>query len=239
MTMRTMVAAAAVALCATTASATTLTYDATAFESSGQSHSLWINGLKNVSGIAQHFIFAPAGTFEVTSTGAGTTASLTGTAESVNNAGSGFEVSMSYDDDLSAYGAGPSFKGRKALQDAQTLAGDAQYLALTMGSLKGYGLLAGIDFSVTAKPTPAAGLPATQYGTAANDKNTNFGLSGWLYLIADQNNCSNSTFDLCELKPTNGDINVDLAAVPLPASALLLLGAIGGLGVAKRRKKAA
>jgi len=74
---------------------------------------------------------------------------------------------------------------------------------------------------------------AVQVGVGANDKNWDLlGLSTWINFtdLACTGNCQPSY---------GGDINITLAAVPLPASLPLVLLGLGGLGYAARRRQTA
>lgn len=80
---------------------------------------------------------------------------------------------------------------------------------------------------------------AVQFGVGANDKNWDkLGLSTWLYF--DEISCDGALghSDACDTR-YSGDINVLLAEAPLPASVLLMLAGLGGLGIARHRRKAA
>lgn len=73
---------------------------------------------------------------------------------------------------------------------------------------------------------------AVQFGIGANDKNAGLlGLSTWVSFM--EANCQ----DRCETR--EGDINILLAPVPLPATVVLLpvaLGMMGAIGRRRRRK---
>jgi len=204
------------------------TYTATSAVGSGSDHSVWLSYLGS-SGDSD-FDFDPAGIFMLDEdTGLG---SLKGTAKSQTQVG-GFEVHFAYTTDLSLYNNNPAFKSENGSSEMA----DTFYLTMTGGTLMGYGYYEGIDFETSAMPVPADGTFATQVGTTANNKNDKFGMANWFFVntLVD-GGCSNDVVDLCSIDGTQGDINVDLAPVPLPAAGFLLLAAIGGFGAFGRRK---
>jgi len=202
------------------------TYSATSAIGSGSDHSVW---LQNLGGNSD-FSFDPAGIFLLDEgTGLG---SLKGSAKSHTQAG-GFEVNFNYSTDLSLYNGNPKFKS----ENGSSKMGDTFYLTMTGGTLTGYGYYAGIDFSTSTMPDPGENEFATQVGTTANNKNDEFGLANWFFVnAAVDGNCLNEAVNLCGALGSQGDINIDLAPVPLPAAGVLLLAAIGGFGAFGRRK---
>ena len=199
------------------------TYNATSAEGSGANHSVWLSAL----GADSDFRFETPGEFQL----GDTTGSLRGEVESETQSG-GFFIDFNYTRDLSVYNDNPRFKSENGSSEMA----DTLYLFMSGGTLTGYGDYAGIDFTASSMPTPADNTFATQVGTTANNKNDNYGLANWFFLEKTAA-CSNQTIDLCGLNDvTQGDINIDIAPVPLPAAGLMLLAAVGGLGAMKRRK---
>lgn len=218
--MKTILAfAAAVALAAAPASAAT--YKATSAIGSGADHSVWLKAL----GEDSDFSFDPFGTLMLGEQ----TGWLEGSAKSHTKAG-GFDLHFNYTRDLSAYGNDPTFK----VENGSSEHADTFYLTMTGGTLKGFGYYAGIVFNTSTMPVPTDQTYATQIGTSANNKNDKYGLANWFFLETTQY-CSNQNVNLCDVSWTQGDINIDLAPVPLPAAGLLLLAAIGGMSVFGRR----
>lgn len=199
------------------------TFSATSAVGSGSDHSVWLSAL----GSDSDFDFSPAGMLTLDAVGG----SLTGNAESQTFSG-GFKVVFNYIRDLSIYNNNPKFKSENGSSEMA----DTFYLTMTGGTLVGYGDFDGIDFETEVMPVPGDATFATQIGTTANNKNSNFGMANWFFLVKTAN-CSNATLNYCGLNDrTQGDINVDLAPVPLPAAGLMLLAAIGGFGLFGRRK---
>lgn len=236
--LKSMFAAALLASAAigTTASAATLTYKATSAQSDSVAsdfHSLWAApGLGH--GLGQNLHFIPAGAFVVeddeSGDPGGITASLTGTVSTLDQS-SGFELSFQYDNDLTAYGAsGPTFKSEQGSSENSS----TYFLTLIGGTLTGFGELLGANFAVEVMPEPGDARYAVQIGFDANNKNENYGLANWFFFRATQD-CDNDSCD--RLNNRQGDINIDLAPVPLPASSLLMLLGIGSIVGARRLKK--
>ena len=83
------------------------------------------------------------------------------------------------------------------------------------------------------------GSGITPTTTGANNKNPNFGAAFWFQsevVSADCAACDQSTFGRIHNK--QGDININLEPVPLPASGLLIIAGLGALGVMRRRQSA-
>ena len=208
----------------------TNSYSVTSAIGSGNDHSLWISGGLG-AGIGSDFDFDPAGLFTLFDDG---TATLSGTVISQDDNSSGFLLSFNYDN---TFTFAPSFKSENG--SVETM--DTIYRDLEGGTLIGFGLLDGLDLTVTRRPSD--GPYATQIGpgtatnNGANNKNQNFGMAHWLSLIVDSASCS--ICDTSQIKYLDGqqaDINVDLAPVPLPATAMLLLSGLLGLLGLQRNK---
>lgn len=227
MIFKTFIAAAAIAVTSSGAFAATLTatYDVTSAESSAYNssggHSVWLPSETSGGGNADHFDFLSAGTFSVYDDGSAT---LTGIAShETSGAANGFEVSVSF-----AQAPG-TYAGKKELSNAAyapigTIDPSTwSFYNLMSGTLKGFGSFAGSVLDLA--EAPSDGSAPFQIGFGANGKNLEFGGSGWFTYTKNNGTAS-----------YRGDFNVDLAPVPLPASAFLLMGAIGGLGAMRRRK---
>ncbi len=228
-----LAAAAVVGFTCSPAFATT--YDALSHVENGSpEHSVWFSprnyGVKNplvgASGDKKnHFLFenapAGAGTFEVDED----TATLTGIVK--NAAGDAFELAL----DFVLSGPADRVKNPDNVDTS-----DWSFYDLAVGTLTS--LTDGIaSFDVELRGN---GLKA-QLGVGANDKDADlFGFSTWITL-----NEQNCTSDDCQ--QYTGDINIVLeendgsgggvSPVPLPAAGWLLIGAVGGLGALKRRRK--
>ncbi len=236
--MRVLLKSAAVVvfgLIAQASTASTTSFTATSYSPTG--HSLWIaDGLGG--GYGSDFHFDPAGVF---TTNGVDSASLTGRVVSENRPQGGFDLSFRYNDDFGPYT--PAYKREGG---AAVAGSDTYFLNLAGGILTGFGQeLDGLVLSVTRRPelSTSTARYATQVGTGSNAKDPNdYGLANWFYIDVYEFNClicTNSAGGLFEdvVDAKRGDINIDLAPVPLPAGAVLLLTALAGFGAARTLRK--
>ncbi|MEM9796250.1 MAG: VPLPA-CTERM sorting domain-containing protein [Pseudomonadota bacterium] len=224
--LKTTILSAAFAAFASMGSASTITtFDATSAVGSGADHSIWLsNGITNT--IGREFDFRPAGRFAINSDG---TATLTGQVVSQDDGASGFTVAFNYD---STFLQTPIFKS----ENGSTPGADLRFYDMEGGTLTGYGALAGLNLSVARAPVD--GTYATQVGTGANNKNGNLGMANWFKVFIDEANCLVCAGPDFRLRDgSQGDVNVDLVATPLPAGGLLVLTGIGAMAALRRRRK--
>ncbi len=223
--------AASIAALGTVAQAGNVSYDATSYNSGPGGHSLWFSN--GIADLGKDFHFEPSGLFNTDMT---TWGQLLGKVVSAADSSNGFNVFFNYDGDTSER---TGFKGNGGVINP-----DVFFLNMIGGTLTGFGdKLAGIALDVTRKP--GDGTLATQVGTAANDKNQEFGMSNWFYTVC--NTCDNGTVDIFnQVNNRQGDVNLNLAEndndivgpIPLPAAGWMLIAGLGGLAAAGRRKKA-
>ncbi len=199
--------------------------------------SLWFE-TPMAAGFDLNYAFNAPGSFVLNSDG---TATLNGQAYSRNIAGSGFNFTFTFDQDYSDVPGGvPVFKSVfGAVEPSNNF-----FLDVAMGSLSGFGQLAGLDLLADRFPDPDGA--ATQVGggvsneIASNQHTPNFGLSTWFeitdVLSANCAVCTDSTAS--NLLGAQGDVVLDLvpAPVPLPAGIFLLGTALLGAGALSRRK---
>ena len=238
--MKHIFAAVAIALAAaTSASAAVITdkFSVSSAVGSGADHSVWIrNGIG--PGIGSDFDFDPDGMFTMYDDG---TAKLTGSVKSQGALNAGFKVSFDYNNVFS-WGA-PVFKS----ENGSAATSETIYRNLTGGTLLGTGILEGLTLSVTRNPPN--GPYATQIGPSngvnngANNKNKNFGMAHWFLIEverADCKYCAKYSDYIKKLDGRQGDVNVDLTPVPVPAAGFLLVGGLALMGgMARRRRKSA
>ena len=228
MTFKSMAAATAVS-CLLASAASAATYSASSafndsYGSHGDGHSLTLHGL--------NFDFESDGLFDVS----GGSASLTGTV-SRNGGLDGFDVSLFFNafstpdpklelnDDAYVSNGGPVDPSTWSFWDL---------IEGGVSTIIGFGAYDGWDFNVISKPISE--IYAFQSGYGANGKNIGFGLSGWLFL--DGQTAFAEGVNPCAV-PESGmgyvcDFNIDLEPVPLPASALLLIGGVAAFGGLRR-----
>ncbi len=242
--IKSLVTGASLALAIAASSASAATYSASSAISTSNSndHSVWLSRGISDSLTNRDFDFVPSGTFTL---GAGNTGTLTGSVVSQGNPGAGFDVSFNFAN-ASTLGFSPNFKPE---QGSVFNPVDGFFLNMTGGTLTGTGLLAGLNISATLMTGGPGDNYAVQVGsgidattTGANNKNPNFGMAFWFAMTTDRDAaddcaiCDASTFG--RINGRQGDVNIDLAPVPLPASALLLIAGLGGLGAMRARRKA-
>jgi len=230
-------AALAVVLAAPVAAAQlTAKYKVTSAVGSGNDHAVWIKGGLG-AGIGSDFDFDSYGLMRLYDDG---TATMKGKLVSQTRKDAGFVMSYIWDNTYAGFS--PKFKSENG---SKAVAGETFYRDLEGGTLSGRGVLKGLELSVTRKP--AKGPYATQIGPSngmnkgANNKNKNFGIATWFSISVDQADCEiclNNT-SIASLNGRQGDINADLAPVPLPAAGMMLVGGIAVLGGVGRRAKGA
>lgn len=182
-------------------------------------HSVWFgSGPSGATGSKpNHFLFensaAGKGKLEVN----GTSATLTGTVR--NAAGEGFDLALHLIETTdpgtykNPFGADTSTWTFYDFDPQKT-----SLLTSLSANLK--------DYVITLRGAPLA----VQFGIGANDKNAGLlGLSTWVTFTE-----ANCTYR-CEAR--DGDINILLAPVPLPATAVLLPVALGMMGAVGRRRR--
>ena len=205
---------------------------------SGADHSLWIRDGVG-AGIGSDFDFIDGGPNQrlfALEMGGFEAAVLKGRVESQDVAGTGFDIFFAYDNDYPFMG-GPQFKSENGSAEVP---GQTMFRDLQKGEMIGYGLLDGLVLTVERRP--ANGPYATQIGPSngtnngANNKNKNYGMAHWFTMTVEEDDCV-----ICEkitdLNGRQGDINVDLAKVPVPAPLALMLSGLAGLIGFSRRSK--
>ncbi len=209
-------ALAASGMMTTTASAEVLIFNASNYTSGNNKHGLWTNNT-NV-GSDRFYAFQNDAIFTV-DTIAGT-ATLTGTA--INGSNNVADINLSFGGFLeTTLGSAFTYKKEGGLAyDPLTDTQDVDFFTTATGSIA-------IDgYSYMLQADPFAGNHAFQYGVGANAKNGAFGASSWLLVEGEGGE-----------RPRHWDINVNLAAVPEPATWAFMIFGFGAVGGALRRKK--
>ncbi len=116
------------------------------------------------------------------------------------------------------------------------------YLDMLGGTLTGTGEMSGIVLKLS-DVTNGKHLPQMGVGANAFDKG-DLGFSSWLSWVSADGSTDNSTkYDFLGSSANSNnkhlDFNVDLAVMPLPAGAPLLIAGLGVLGFVRSRRKAA
>ena len=204
------------------------TYTPSSAIGSGSDHSVWLTVFNQNK--HRDFDFGEGASFVLDDDGA----LLTGDVFADNGRDGGFTINFEYTTDLPTYASAdgePEFKSENGSQENAS----TSYLHLVSGLLTGFGVYENANFVATAFPDPANDAYATQLGFDANNKNDNLGLANWFTITAAAD-CTSWVCDQAE-GGVRGDVNIDLAPVPLPAAGFLLLAALGGMGVAGRRSR--
>ncbi|MCZ0813035.1 MAG: VPLPA-CTERM sorting domain-containing protein [Pseudomonadota bacterium] len=129
-------------------------------------------------------------------------------------------------ENLSYFSVGPDNEPSPA---TLTITGGANTLNFLWGSIDGYNSIALYD---------GGSLLDTISNTDISPSSSESAGVGASYVSI----FSNARFDRAEFRSTSNAFevaNISVSAIPLPAGALLMLTALGGLGVASRRRKAA
>lgn len=219
------------------------TFDVTPAVSSttGKTHSLWFQ--QGIPGLSKRFTLTSPGTFTADANGATLTGSTVSLINDMPDAAAGFDLSFTFDRDFSNL-TDPNIVFKDVFGNAVEH-GNEDYFDLESGTISGTGTLAGVELTVSRKPVE--GTNGTQVGggilsdVGANVHNPNFGLAAWFMIDSvDTTNCASCDAALFKsLEGTQGDVNFDLAPVPLPAAGFLLLGALASVAGARARKRSA
>lgn len=189
------------------------------------------------SGLSAVFNFKDPGTFTLFDDG---TATIVGKVYNDTDMASGFEFSMELDN---TFLQTPVFK---AAFVGVTAHGNEKFLDLESGVLTGFGVLDGLDMTISRFPVDGAAV--FQYGggitgvRGPNQHSPDFGISGWFGVET----VTSSTCAVCSNNPTidrlagsQADLvaNLTVTTVPVPAGGVMLLSALGAVWGVRRRKR--
>ena len=228
---KTAVISAAAILVGFAANAAPVTYDVSSYIQGGSpEHTLWWSNNNPAgpnppgsSGDKQnHFLVEQnggSGTMTINDDG---TASFMATV--YNQANEGFIVDLSLQEYIPNPPTDP-YPGVKGKSQIFAQNNNWRFFDLVSGSLEGLNGLSNYDVELD----DGGNGYKFQFGFGANDKYNSFGASSWLKLT------DSSCDENCTVY--YGDINVDLALVPLPPSLALMLAGLGGIGLMARRRR--
>ena len=207
-------------------------YGVTSVETDGTPHAFWLVDFAGTNNADDYWQFQPAtGTFSWD----GTNATLTGTIFQNTDTANTLQVSVDF-----------LYRSEGAGDEAPKNGGggvpaDWDYFDFVAGSITGS--IDGFDVALDLSIRPNGELPG-QLGLGANDKDGGLGFSSWIFYEAGEGN--EFAFSPSNNNPRIGDINLRLfprfnnvgpSPVPLPASAWLMIAALGtGAFVARRRR---
>lgn len=214
-------------------------YDATSATSGSNDHSFWFGS--NPFGGSKFWQFDTVGIFTTYTQGGMDFASLTGTIQQNGAASNQLQVDAVF----KLRGVGDAFSGPNTKCGAVGSAGVGEcngddtwaYYDYDSVLLTGLNALDGLTLELSDK---TGGNIPPQLGDGANDKDTGFGYSTWFNWEVTK--AGTTGFDLGRIG--HGDINIKLGnerdsqdpePVPLPAGGLLLISALVGMGVVRRR----
>lgn len=104
----------------------------------------------------------------------------------------------------------------------------------TMASIWGTGALEGLTLDLSIKPENDSKPP--QFGWCANWVDCELGYSNWFFYTASTDDEFNSNIHIAS-GTKHGDINVNMAPVPLPAAGWMLIAGMGAIGAMRRRRR--
>ena len=197
-------------------------YSATSVSSGSFDHAVWLVDLLGHTVADRYWQFeGGSGLFTVD----GNSAELEGSIVQNTNPHNVLMIDMEFD----FRGTGAAGQGSEAPKNGG--GGDPDtwdYYDLVSGSITGTLMGEAVALDLTIRPSDE--LPA-QLGLGANDKDGGFGFSSWIYWSV----AAGNEFDFGRHSGI-GDVNIQLAPVPLPAGGLLLLAGLGGLALARRAR---
>ncbi len=209
-------AIATVALSAGVTSAATVTAQSntTSIVGSQENRDVWLS--LGTAGHGENFNLDPSGTMTFFSDG---TSTLEGKVVSEADDNAWFDLSFNY------------------------VENGTSHRSLESGTLTGGGVLSGLELSVTATLLPATSAQQTGIGTANRNnggQNSGSGVASWFNInvdsVANCLICLKRPGAIRALQNGQGSVNFQLTPVPIPATGVLLIGAIGALGFLRRRK---
>ncbi|MEM9584140.1 MAG: hypothetical protein AAGA08_13600 [Pseudomonadota bacterium] len=229
--LKAVYAAAMIATIGATASVAA-TYKATNVKTGGNFHTFFF-GSAPFGGGNKHWQFEGGfGTFKTFEDGGNSFATLEGRifqnapqADATNR----FDVSVKLQKV-----AGPGAAGAKCSGCFGGVAADWSFYEFVSAEslLTGVaGMVSGLELSLGDRPNQ----PIGQLGNGANDKNAGLGFSDWFEWTITKDNGVFANLDVGT--KGYGDINVNLATMPLPAGGLLLLSGLFGIGVMRKMRK--
>lgn len=203
------------------------------YHTAGHNHAIWLADAPILFGTGRDFVFGDEGGILNIQSGVG--GSFIATVFSETHTNSGFSVTLNLSTPFGNATPAPKqeLNASAYVEGGPVDTGTFDYFSFASGTLTGFGVFEGLSFNVTQRPSN--GLYPFQIGVGASNKNVELGASGWFFYEVAEN--TSQFVNLTTGSRFQGDININLSVinVPAPAGILTLLPGLLALGAFRRR----